>query len=141
MSFYYNLPTLLYPTVFVHSSPPMSFYNNLPTLLYLTLVDPFVCSFLCLPTLVDPFVCSFLCLPTLVEPFVCSFLCLPILVNLFVCSFVCLPTIGNLSPHQKNFYPSMSHDTSTIPSCHFYPALPSPFLPMPRSHYCREQNS
>ena len=30
---YYNLPTLLYPTVFVHSSPPMSFYYNLPTLL------------------------------------------------------------------------------------------------------------
>ena len=33
MSFYYNLPTLLYPTVFVHSPPPLSFYYNLPTLL------------------------------------------------------------------------------------------------------------
>ena len=49
------------------------------------------------------------------------------LVYPFVCRFLCLPTPRHSTP-QKTFYPSGSHYTSTIPSCHFSSALPSPLL-------------
>ena len=59
----------------------------------------------------------------------------------FVCSFLCLPKPGDLSTCQNTFYPLVSHYTTTIPpSCHFSPALPSPLLSLPRSHYHREQH-
>ena len=32
------------------------------------------------------------------------------------CSFLCLPIPGDLSTCQKTFYPSVSHNTSTVPS-------------------------
>ena len=41
-----------------------------------------------------------------------------------------------ISTHQKTFYPSVSYYTSNVPSFyHFSPALPSPFLSLPRFHY------
>ena len=93
MYFYYNLPTLLYPTVFVHSSTPMSYYN-LPALLYPTvfvhsfnkfkspLSTPLFC-LLCLP-LSTPLFCL-LCLP-LSTPLFCL-LCLPLSTPLYAVSY------------------------------------------------------
>ena len=46
----------------------------------------------------------------------------------FVYSFLCLSTPGDLSTSQKTFYPSVTHYTSTAPSCNFSPPLPSPLL-------------
>ena len=49
----------------------------------------------------------------------------------FVCSFLCLVTPGNLSTH-------ITHPT--YPSCHFFPALLSSLLSLPKSHHHREQH-
>ena len=61
--------------------------------------------------------------------------------HLSLCMQCLMLTPGDPSTRQKTFHPSLSHYTSTIPSCHLSPALRSPLLSLPRSHYHREQHS
>ena len=133
MSFYYNLPTLLYlspyvlllqspytslplpqcpsTTISLHffTSPPMSFYYNLPTLLYLS---PNVL------LLQSPYTS----LPNCLCPF---FQHVQTTVYHFVCSFLCLPTPGNLSTSQKTYlsvsitHPPYHHHVISLHLCQF----------------------
>ena len=48
-------------------------------------------------------------------------------------------TWGHLSTHYKTLFPSVSHCTTTAPSCHFSSAVSTPLLSLPRSHYHKEQ--